>query len=100
MRGFGELEKVGVEQTASYGAGVVRHLAKAGILVLEVTETNKAEWRARGKDDALDAISAAQRARTGQRIQHRRVTPRPDRSAAHAAHHTPDRGQGAPAALP
>lgn len=37
MTRFGQLQRVGVEQTGSYGAGVVRHLALAGIPVLEVT---------------------------------------------------------------
>jgi hypothetical protein len=68
MTGAGQLKRVGVEQTGSYGAGVVRHLALAGIRVLEVTEPNKAERRTRGKDDTLDAINAARAALEGKRI--------------------------------
>jgi transposase len=68
MAGFGRVGKVGVEQTGSYGAGVVRHLGLAGIPVLEVTGPDKGERRARGKDDALDAVAAAQAALTGKRI--------------------------------
>jgi len=68
MASFGRVEKVGVEQTGSYGAGVVRHLALAGIPVLEVTGPDKADRRARGKDDSLDAVAAAQAALTGKRI--------------------------------
>jgi len=68
MTGAGELKRAGVEQTGSYGAGVVRHLSLAGIPVLEVTGTDKAERRSRGKDDTLDAISAARAALEGKRI--------------------------------
>jgi transposase len=68
MRGFGRVERVGVEQTGSYGAGVVRHLALAGIPVLEVTGPDKAQRRSRGKDDRLDAVAAARAALTGKRI--------------------------------
>lgn len=68
MSGFGQLQRVGVEQTGSYGAGVVRHLALAGVPVLEVTGTDKVERRSRGKDDTLDAIVAARAALEGKRI--------------------------------
>jgi len=68
MTGFGQLQRVGVEQTGSYGAGVVRHLALASVPVLEVTGTDKAERRTRGKDDTLDAITAARAALEGKRI--------------------------------
>ena len=65
---YGELVRVGVEQTGSYGAGLTRHLALAGVPVLEVTGPDPAARRARGKDDTLDAISAAKAALTGQRV--------------------------------
>ena len=68
MASFGRVEKVGVEQTGSYGAGIVRHLALAGIPVLEVTGPDKADRRARGKDDTIDAVAAAQAALDGKRI--------------------------------
>lgn len=68
MTSLGQLQRVGVEQTGSYGAGVVRQLALAGIPVLEVTEADKAERRSRGKDDTLDAINAARAALEGKRI--------------------------------
>jgi transposase len=68
MASFGRVEKVGVEQTGSYGAGIVRHLALAGIPVLEVTGPDRRDRRARGKDDSLDAVAAAQAALTGTRI--------------------------------
>jgi transposase len=68
MTSAGQLQRVGVEQTGSYGAGVVRHLALAGVPVLEVTGTDKAERRSRGKDDTLDAVLAARAALEGKRI--------------------------------
>jgi transposase len=68
MRGFGRVSKVGVEQTGSHGAGIVRHFGLAGIPVLEVTGPDKADRRARGKDDGLDAVAAAQAALAGKRL--------------------------------
>ncbi len=69
FRSYGELARVGVEATGSYGAGITRHLALSGIPVLEVTGPDRSLRRAKGKDDTLDAIAAAQAARTGQRVQ-------------------------------
>jgi len=59
MRGYGRLERVGVEGTGSYGAGLSRHLLEAGLVVLEVTRPNRLERHRNGKDDELDAIEAA-----------------------------------------
>lgn len=69
FRSHGELLRVGVEATGTYGAGITRHLALAGIPVLEVTGPDKSFRRAKGKDDALDAVAAARAALTGQRVQ-------------------------------
>ena len=69
FRSHGELLRVGVESTGTYGAGITRHLALSGIPVLEVTGPDPASRRAKGKDDALDAISAAAAARTRRRVQ-------------------------------
>lgn len=66
---FGDLQRVGVEATGTYGAGIARHLARAGVPVLEVTGPDRAVRRAAGKDDALDAVAAARAALTGQRVQ-------------------------------
>ena len=62
MRSFGELRRVGVEGTGSYGAGISRHLAQAGIEVLEVFRPDRTDRRRRGKSDDLDAINAARAA--------------------------------------
>jgi transposase len=61
LRSFGDVRRVGVEGTGSYGAGVTRHLIDAGIEVLEVDRPDRSERRRKGKDDDLDAISAARR---------------------------------------
>jgi transposase len=69
MRSHGEVLRVGVEQTGSFGAGLSRHLALAGVPVLEVTGPEPAGRRSKGKDDELDAVAAAGAALTGQRVQ-------------------------------
>src|SRR3954466_10815329 len=69
---FGQLTRIRVEGTGSYGAGLTRHLATAGITILEVDRPDRSDRRRKGKDDDLDAISAA-RAALHQR---RTVTPK------------------------
>ena len=59
MRSFGDVQRVGVESTGTYGAGVLRYFQKAGVEVLEVTGPDKHDRRARGKSDAFDAEAAA-----------------------------------------
>ena len=59
MRAHGDIARVGIECTGSYGAGLMRHLDAAGIEVLEVTAGDKADRRKRGKDDTIDAEQAA-----------------------------------------
>jgi transposase len=72
MRSFGQLERVGVEATGSYGAGLLRHLQAAGVDVLEVTTPDRSDRRRRGKNDDLDAEAAAHAAFAGKRT----VTPK------------------------
>ena len=67
MRGFGDVRRVGVEGTGSYGAGVTRHLTEAGVEVLEVDRPDRTDRRRRGKSDALDAENAARAALAGRR---------------------------------
>ena len=62
IRGHGELVRVGIEGTGSYGAGLTRHLAKAEVTILEVDRPDRSDRRRKGKDDDLDAISAARAA--------------------------------------
>ena len=72
MRTFGDLQRVGVESSGSYGAGLLRALQQAGVTVLEVTAPDKQDRRKRGKNDDLDAQNAAHAAFAGKRT----VTPR------------------------
>jgi transposase len=65
LEGFGKVTKVGVEGTGSYGAGLSKFLAGAGIAVIEVNRPNRAERRRSGKSDPLDAIEAARAALGG-----------------------------------
>jgi transposase len=58
-RGFGVVEQIGVEGTGSYGAGLTRHLHKAGVNVVEMVRPNRQTRRRRGKSDAIDAETAA-----------------------------------------
>lgn len=62
LRGFGELSRVGVEGTSSYGAGLTRHLRQAGVSVLEVDRPDRRARRAQGKSDPIDAYAAARAA--------------------------------------
>src|SRR5580693_7363415 len=51
MRAFGDLQRIGIESTGSYGAGLLRFMQQAGIAVLEVTTPDKQDRRRRGKND-------------------------------------------------
>jgi transposase len=53
------VDQVGVEGTGSYGAGIARALAAAGLTVVEVIRQNRQARRLRGKSDPLDAHQAA-----------------------------------------
>ena len=65
LANWGTLRCVGVEGTGSYGAGLARHLAAAGICVVEVNRPNRQERRRRGKSDTVDAETAARAALCG-----------------------------------
>ena len=59
---------VGVEGTGSYGAGLARHLAAAGVRVVEVDRSDRQDRRRQGKSDPLDAVSAARAALSGRAL--------------------------------
>ena len=63
LNGFGSVCLVGIEGTGSYGAGLARHVAAAGIRVVEVDRSDRQDRRRQGKSDPLDAVSAASRPR-------------------------------------
>ena len=60
-RGFGVLERIGIEGTGSYGAGLARWLRARGLAVVEVERPDRHGRQARrrhGKSDPLDAEAA------------------------------------------
>jgi transposase len=65
LAGHGSLERVGVEGTGSYGAGLARFLAAAGVLVVEVDRPDRRTRRRLGKSDPIDAIAAARAVQAG-----------------------------------
>jgi transposase len=56
---LGVIATVGIEGTGSYGAGLTRFLAEAGIAVAEVGRPNRQRRARRGKSDPIDAEAAA-----------------------------------------
>ena len=67
MQAKGQLVRVGVEGTGSYGAGLARFLAEANIEVVEVNRPNRQLRRQKGgKSDSVDAEAAARAAASGQ----------------------------------
>jgi transposase len=65
LAGFGPIDRVGVEGTGAYGAGLARHLRSLGVGVIEVDRPNRQLRRAQGKSDTLDAIEAARAVLSG-----------------------------------
>jgi transposase len=59
LHSIGEVERIGVEGAAGYGAGITRALAAAGIAVVEVERPTRSARRRAGKSDPLDAYHAA-----------------------------------------
>jgi hypothetical protein len=62
LASFGLIDRVGVESTGSYAAGLTRHLLAEGVRVLEVNQPHAHSRRRRGKTDAIDAELAARHA--------------------------------------
>jgi len=65
LGGFGTVALAGIEGTGSYGAGLARHVAAAGIRVVEAVRSDRQDRRRQGKSDPLDAVSAARAAQSG-----------------------------------
>ena len=70
--GFGEVSRVGVEGTGSYGVGLSRFLHDQDVAVMEVDRPNRQARRKEGKSDSVDAVAAARAALSGTA----RVTPK------------------------
>ncbi|MBJ7593532.1 MAG: IS110 family transposase [Candidatus Dormibacteraeota bacterium] len=56
---LGDITQVGIEGTATFGAGLARHLAGLGVHVIDVDQPDRRLRRTRGKTDAIDAEIAA-----------------------------------------
>lgn len=65
LRSFGALDRVGIEGTGSYGAGLTRHLRESGVSVVEVNRPNRQARRQHGKSDPADAEAAARSTLSG-----------------------------------
>ena len=61
----GQITKIGVEGTGSYGAQLNRDLQQAGYRVIEVDRPDRKARRLHGKDDHLDAEAAARAVLSG-----------------------------------
>lgn len=66
LASFGQLDKVGVEGTGSYGSALARHLTREGMEVIEVARPNRQVRRRYGKTDVIDAIAAARAVQSGE----------------------------------
>ena len=56
---FGAVERIGVEGTGTYGAGLARFTRAYGLQVVEVNRPDRSLRRRRGKSDPIDAQAAA-----------------------------------------
>ena len=65
LEAFGDVTKIGVEGTGSYGSGLARYLRRVGVEVIEVDRPDRQKRRSAGKSDPLDAIEAARAALSG-----------------------------------
>jgi transposase len=62
---FGDVIRVGVEGTGSWGVGLSRFLADAGVETVEVDRPNRQVRRKQGKSDPTDATAAGRAALSG-----------------------------------
>jgi transposase len=65
LESFGTIDRIGVEGTGTYGAGLCRFLQRHEIDVVEVTRGDRQERRSHGKSDPVDAVAAARAAQSG-----------------------------------
>jgi len=64
--GFGEVTRIGVEGTGSWGVGLTRFLYSEDVVVVEVDRPNRQKRRKVGKSDPTDALAAARAALSGE----------------------------------
>lgn len=65
LRQHGHVDRVGVEGTGSYGAGLARFLRTHGVTLVEIDRPNRKMRRRLGKSDPVDAEAAARAALAG-----------------------------------
>ncbi|SIS01941.1 Transposase [Micromonospora avicenniae] len=73
---FGTVDKVGLEGSGSYGAGLLRFLTDYGLAVVEVDRPDRSTRRRIGKTDTIDAESAARAVISGRASGARLLTSR------------------------
>jgi transposase len=62
---FGPVERIGVEGTGTYGAGLTRFVRAYGLEAVEVNRPDRSMRRRRGKSDPIDAQAAARATQAG-----------------------------------
>lgn len=62
---YGTIERVGLEGSGSYGAGLARWLRSRGLAVIEVDRPDRRTHRRLGKSDTVDAEAAARAVQAG-----------------------------------
>lgn len=65
LLGFGPVLGVGIEGTGSYGSALCSYLQALEVVLYEVNRPDRATRRAKGKSDPIDALAAADAARSG-----------------------------------
>jgi hypothetical protein len=70
---YGPVERLGVEGTGTYGAGLARFVRASGLEAVEVNRPDRSLRRRRGKSDPIDAQAAARATLAGVAA----TTPRP-----------------------
>jgi transposase len=63
---FGQIDRVGIEGTGSYGVGIAAHLRGNSVVLVEVIRPNRQLRRRNGKSDPADAETAARAALSGE----------------------------------
>lgn len=65
LRSCGEVERVGIASTGSWGAGLARQLRAEGVEVIEVDRPDRKARRFEGKSDPIDAVATARAVLSG-----------------------------------
>lgn len=63
---LGVIDRIGIEGTGSWGAGLARWLRDRGLVVVEVDRPNRRVRRMQGKSDTIDALAAARAVQSGE----------------------------------